>query len=92
MKPEELEVKSAEINAKQQAFDLRLICCSSTGCQSSGAGAIIDGLKAEVKARQLDARVQVRGTGCMGLCSKGPLIRMTSKTQKDVLFSDVNLR
>ena len=91
MKPEELEVKSAEINAKQQAFDLRLICCSSTGCQSSGAGAIIDGLKAEVKARQLDARVQVRGTGCMGLCSKGPLIRMTSKTQKDVLFSDVNL-
>jgi len=90
MKPEELEVKSAEINAKQQAFDVRLICCSSTGCQSSGAGAIIDGLKAEVKARQLDARVQVSGTGCMGLCSKGPLIRMTSKTQKDVLFSDVN--
>ena len=25
----------------------------------------------------------------MGLCSKGPLIRMTSKTQKDVLFSDI---
>ena len=90
MKPEELEVKSAEVNARQQAFDVRLICCSSTGCQSSGAAAIIDGLKAEVKAGQLDARVQVSGTGCMGLCSKGPLIRMTSKTQKDVLFSDVN--
>ncbi len=91
MKPEELEVKSAEVNARQQAFDVRLICCSSTGCQSSGAAAIIDGLKAEVKAGRLDARVQVSGTGCMGLCSKGPLIRMTSKTQKDVLFSDVNL-
>ena len=89
MKPEELEVKSAEENARQQAFDVRLICCSSTGCQSSGASAIIDGLKAEVKAGQLDARVQVSGTGCMGLCSKGPLIRMTSKTQKDVLFSDI---
>jgi len=31
----------------------------------------------------------VTGTGCMGLCSKGPLIRMTAKNQKDVLFSDI---
>ncbi len=89
MKPEELEVKAAAELAKQEAFDARLICCSSTGCQSSGAAAIIDGLKAELKARQLDAKVQVCGTGCMGLCSKGPLVRMTSKSQKEILFSDI---
>jgi NADH:ubiquinone oxidoreductase subunit F (NADH-binding)/(2Fe-2S) ferredoxin len=89
MKPEELEIKAAAELAKQQAFDVRLACCSSTGCQSSGAAEIITNLKAELKAKQLDAKVQVVGTGCMGLCSKGPLIRMTSKTQKDVLFSDI---
>jgi NADH:ubiquinone oxidoreductase subunit F (NADH-binding)/(2Fe-2S) ferredoxin len=89
MKPEELEVKAAAELAKQEAFDARLICCSSTGCQSSGAAAIIDGLKAELKARQLDAKVQVCGTGCMGLCSKGPLVRMTSKSQTEILFSDI---
>jgi NADH:ubiquinone oxidoreductase subunit F (NADH-binding)/(2Fe-2S) ferredoxin len=89
MKPEELEIKAAAELAKQQAFDVRLACCSSTGCQSSGASEIIANLKAELKAKQLDAKVQVVGTGCMGLCSKGPLIRMTSKTQKDVLFSDI---
>jgi len=89
MKPEELEIKAAAELAKQQAFDVRLVACSSTGCQSSGAAEIIAGLKAELKAKQLDTKVQVCGTGCMGLCSKGPLIRMTTKTQKDVLFSDI---
>jgi NADH:ubiquinone oxidoreductase subunit F (NADH-binding)/(2Fe-2S) ferredoxin len=89
MKPEELEIKAAAELAKQQAFDVRLVCCSSTGCQSSGASEIIAGLKAELKAKQLDTKVQVAGTGCMGLCSKGPLIRMSAKTQKDVLFSDI---
>ena len=59
------------------------------GCQSSDALGVIAGLKAEVKARQLDAKVQVNGSGCMGLCSKGPLVRMCSKTQKDILFSEI---
>jgi NADH:ubiquinone oxidoreductase subunit F (NADH-binding)/(2Fe-2S) ferredoxin len=89
MKPEELEIKAAAEIAKQQAFDARLVCCTSTGCQSSGASEIVAGLKAELKARQLDTKVQVTGTGCMGLCSKGPLIRMTAKNQKDILFSDI---
>jgi NADH:ubiquinone oxidoreductase subunit F (NADH-binding)/(2Fe-2S) ferredoxin len=89
MKPEELEVKAAAELAKQQAFDVRLFTCSSRGCQSSEALGVIDRLKAEVKARQLDAKVQVNGSGCMGLCSKGPLVRMASKTQKDILFSEI---
>jgi NADH:ubiquinone oxidoreductase subunit F (NADH-binding)/(2Fe-2S) ferredoxin len=89
MKPEELEIKAAAELAKQQSFDVRLVCCSSTGCHSSGASEIIANLKAELKAKQLDTKVQVAGTGCMGLCSNGPLIRMTAKTQKDVLFSDI---
>jgi len=80
MKPEELEAKAAAELAKQQNFDIRLACCSSTGCQSSSSVTIIAELKAEIAARKLEDRVQVHGTGCMGLCSKGPLIRMTSKT------------
>jgi NADH:ubiquinone oxidoreductase subunit F (NADH-binding)/(2Fe-2S) ferredoxin len=89
MKPEELEVKAAAELAKQQAFDVRLFTCSSRGCQSSEALGVIAGLKAELKARQLEGKVQVNGSGCMGLCSKGPLVRMTSKTQKDILFSEI---
>ena len=89
MKPEELEAKAAAELAKQQAFAARLICCTSTGCQSSGATAIRDGLKDELKAKGLENQVHVGGTGCMGLCSKGPMVLMTAKTQEDVLFSDI---
>jgi NADH:ubiquinone oxidoreductase subunit F (NADH-binding)/(2Fe-2S) ferredoxin len=89
MKPDELEVRAAAEVAKQQAFDVRLFTCSSRGCQSSEALGVIAGLKAELKAKQLEGKVQVNGSGCMGLCSKGPLVRMTSKTQKDILFSEI---
>jgi NADH:ubiquinone oxidoreductase subunit F (NADH-binding) len=89
MKPEELEVKAAAELAKQEAFDVRLNCCSSTGCQSSGSVAIIAGLKAEIKSRNLESKVQVSGTGCMGLCSKGPLVRIIAKNQKEILLSDI---
>jgi NADH:ubiquinone oxidoreductase subunit F (NADH-binding)/(2Fe-2S) ferredoxin len=89
MKPEELEVKAAAQIAKYQAYDVRLFTCSSRGCQSADALGVITALKAEIKAKQLDARVQVSGSGCLGLCGRGPLIRMKSKTQKDVMFCDV---
>jgi len=89
MKPEELEIRAAAEVAKQQAFDVRLFTCSSRGCQSSEALGVIARLKAEIKAKQLEGKVQVNGSGCMGLCSKGPLVRMTSKTQKDILFSEI---
>lgn len=89
MKPEELEVKAAAELAKQEALDARLVCCSSTGCQSSGASEVISQLKADLKEKGIDAKVQVAGTGCMGLCSKGPLVRMCCKDREDTLFSEV---
>ncbi|WP_370675433.1 NADH-ubiquinone oxidoreductase-F iron-sulfur binding region domain-containing protein [Pleomorphomonas sp. PLEO] len=89
MKPEELEVKAAAELAKQQAMEVRLVCCSSTGCQSSGAADIVARIKADIAARGLDGKVQVGGTGCMGLCSKGPLVRMTCNAHEDVLFSEM---
>ena len=48
MKPEELEVKAAAELAKQQAMDVRLVCCSSTGCQSSGAADIVARIKSDL--------------------------------------------
>ena len=55
MKPEELEVKAAAELAKQQALEARLVCCSSTGCHSSGAADVAARLKADLKAKGLDA-------------------------------------
>ena len=89
MKPEELETKAAAELAKQQAMEVRLVCCSSTGCQSSGAADVVARLKADLVEKGLEGKVQVGGTGCMGLCGKGPLVRMTCKVHEDILFSEM---
>jgi NADH:ubiquinone oxidoreductase subunit F (NADH-binding) len=90
MKPEELDSKAAAERTKREAYEAQVICCTSTGCQSSGSVAIMEGLKAEIKSRGLEDRVSVHGTGCLGLCSKGPLVRFSAKAAKDILLSEVN--
>ncbi len=50
--------------------------CTAAGCQSSGAGAVVEGLKAAVGD---NPQVQVKSVGCMGLCSGGPLVEVESR-------------
>ena len=59
---------------RQQAFRCRLLCCASTPCLSSGATAVSEALQAAVTEFKLDAEVQVVATGCMGPCSRGPMV------------------
>jgi len=48
----------------------------AAGCLSSGSQAVRDGLKAAVAGSGHDGDVEVRGVGCMGLCSQGPLVQV----------------
>lgn len=89
MKPADLDVRSATEQAKQAVFAVRLVCCASTGCNSSGSMSIQDAMKKQLKAAGVDTLVQIVPTGCMGLCSKGPLIYMNSKTHPDILFTEI---
>ena len=54
----------------------RVKACSSTACLSAGAGATIKAVEDLVERDDMALEVQVIPTGCMGLCSAGPLIRM----------------
>jgi len=74
MTPEELRDKQAEELERQQALSKRIMCCTAAGCLSCGAAAIRQSLDAEVAARDLGDKVEICGTGCMGLCSQGPLV------------------
>ncbi|MBI5241407.1 MAG: SLBB domain-containing protein [Elusimicrobia bacterium] len=51
-----------------------LMVCTGTGCVSAKGFSIRDSLKAELKARKLDDRFLVVGTGCNGFCAAGPII------------------
>ncbi len=78
--------------AKQQEIDkfvCNIYCCHSTGCKSSGSDEILDILQKTIEEHNLQDKVRVVATGCMGLCAQGPLIRVEIKGQKDVLYKRV---
>ena len=54
----------------------RVKACASTACMSAGAGATIQAMEDMVDRDEMALEVQVIPTGCMGLCSAGPLMRM----------------
>ena len=53
----------------------RLRCCTAAGCLSLGSGETRQALEGAVREAGLQDRVEVRGVGCLGLCSRGPLVR-----------------
>ncbi|MDA0746184.1 MAG: NAD(P)H-dependent oxidoreductase subunit E [bacterium] len=82
----DLGVREAE---KRNAARCRLFCCASTPCLSSGATAVADALKESVGEKGVDAEVQVVSTGCMGPCSRGPVVKVQVKGEAEVVYEKV---
>ena len=78
MTAEDLREKQTEELARQQGLQNRILCCTAAGCISCGASGVRQALAAEVEARGLSDKAEVCGTGCMGLCSRGPLVLNTA--------------
>ena len=71
---EELNQTQADETARQQALEERIYCCTAAGCISCGSEGLRNAIAAEVKAQGRADKVEVCGTGCMGMCSRGPLV------------------
>jgi bidirectional [NiFe] hydrogenase diaphorase subunit len=76
MMPEELLQWAAEEREKQAAFKHNIRVCVAAGCLSTGSDRVKAALQADVEARGLNGTCQVKGVGCLGLCSMGPLIKV----------------
>jgi len=85
MTPDDLSDRAEQEVARQATFAERIHCCTAAGCQSCGGEAVKAALSKAVKDQKLE-KVEVVGTGCMGLCSQGPLVRRQSD---DALFREV---
>jgi bidirectional [NiFe] hydrogenase diaphorase subunit len=86
MTAEELLEKQAEELARQKALKNRILCCTAAGCISCGADGVRHSLAVEVEARGCSGSVEICGTGCMGMCGRGPLV-LSSADQH--LYSNV---
>jgi NADH-quinone oxidoreductase subunit F len=47
--------------------------CGGTGCHAFGNREIVTALREEIDKQRLSARIEVRETGCLGLCEQGPV-------------------
>jgi bidirectional [NiFe] hydrogenase diaphorase subunit len=75
---EELDQKQAEEQERQGKLRNRIACCTAAGCVSSGSDRVKQAIADEIKTSGLENEIEVCGTGCMGLCSRGPLVRTSS--------------
>ncbi len=83
------EVAEREIEARSR-YPWRLKVCSSTACISAGAGATWPAVEQAIEAADLALDVQLIPTGCMGLCSRGPLVRLLQRGGEEAMYQNVS--
>ena len=66
--------------AAQKKFQHHVCVCIAAGCLSSGADHVRDALQKEVAESGMKNEVLVKGVGCMGLCSAGPLVSVETES------------
>jgi bidirectional [NiFe] hydrogenase diaphorase subunit len=74
------KIAQAERDA-QKKFQHHVCVCVAAGCLSSGDDLVRDALKMEVVESGMQNEVLVKGVGCMGLCSAGPLVTVETGDQ-----------
>ncbi|MCS7315175.1 MAG: NADH-quinone oxidoreductase subunit NuoF [Bryobacterales bacterium] len=71
---DELERLAAEERAAQRKTACWLHVCTAASCLSAGAAEVKQALEQELAERGMLNFCKVKGVGCMGLCSAGPLV------------------
>jgi bidirectional [NiFe] hydrogenase diaphorase subunit len=74
MTVEELQKIAETERAAQSKYEQSVRVCVAAGCLSCGGGQVLESLKREVAESGMAQSTQVKGVGCMGLCSAGPLV------------------
>lgn len=70
------ELQELATQERQSLKEIRVHCCTSTGCQAANSMAVKREMEKAVKTAGLQDKVQVVGVGCMGFCGKGPLVEV----------------
>ena len=67
--------------AKSKSKTAKILICQKSSCRKRGGNAVCQILKQELSERNLASQVQVKLTGCLKKCKKGPnLVILPDKT------------
>src|SRR3990170_2689092 len=70
----DLEELRNEILARKDPTKPAIAVCVSTGCEALGVKGALKALKEEFKKQNLEGSVEIKETGCIGFCEKGPRV------------------
>lgn len=90
MNRDDLRKLGEKEKSRQEGYRCRVLCCTSTACLSSGAVSIQNAVQETIKSEKLRKEVQSVGTGCMGLCNRGPMVKVLQPDQPEILYQHVD--
>ncbi|MEW6489270.1 MAG: NADH-quinone oxidoreductase subunit NuoF [Thermodesulfobacteriota bacterium] len=73
---EDLERYRQEVLARRDPKKPCVTICSGTGCRAYKSEKVAHAFQAELEAKGLAGKVDVRRTGCHGFCERGPIVVM----------------
>jgi bidirectional [NiFe] hydrogenase diaphorase subunit len=85
----ELTELAAGVAARRQAMALRLLVCCGTPCLAAGAAGVKTALGERLPAAGPLVALEVVGTGCLGPCSRGPLLTVQRPGMADLVYEQV---
>ena len=88
MNHQELQDRAKHLQQRQQEIPCRVLVCCSSPCLAAGAGAVKAALE-EAAASHAGVTVEVIATGCLGPCSRGPLVTVCCPGNADAIYERV---
>ena len=72
--PSDLERLRKDILAKRDPNRPTVAVCVSTGCEALGTKGVLKAFEEEIKRQGLEGKIDIKETGCLGFCEKGPRV------------------
>jgi len=76
MNRQELTSLIAAAKEKNKKYKHRIFVCCGTSCLASDSEAVLKALKEVIIEKGLENEVEASLSGCMGLCTQGPLVKV----------------
>ena len=84
--PAELDAFREAILGRRDPEKPCITICSGTGCQASGCENVSLAFEEELRKHELEAKIDLKRTGCHGFCEQGPLVVIYPK---EICYSKV---
>lgn len=72
--PEDFEFLRQNIEFLREPSRSIISVCVGTGCIALGAWRVLEDIIGEIKKHGLEGKVDVKETGCLGICEQGPML------------------